>query len=712
MTNMSALNTSQCNDRVIRIGQTDTSSQLVKSHIKKQSIRSQNKLSTQLSESSFTPLEPLIGGFAILRAVQLLNFDIYYLGLGFRSSEAARLNRLGDLEEASRLQSSNSNFVQSNKNSFKDAGCVDGAGNSILMAPQTYYETFLDDLSRYNPLQKFIDRSRILNEMCRFFKICFSLLAIMIGIDKTISNIILCILTRVESKGINDQEANNTNMGLFVLILFNLSTIYILFCTVFNGHLLWNLFSQRLFLVSRRFQVKTMLTLTVFIYLEYIVSISFVNNLYEWDFTSNNIQSKSYSVLANLRIFLTEQDEENKYIDLLLTIMQFARGIIHISPYITINYAIICLTCHVNTIRNQSLLTHSLKKKQKLRLVVLNKNTQISEKENLKNSLTGKKRRVNFITDAKQDSSDILGDSTTRNSVINSNSNFEDSILMINSDNDATLNNISTNGGFSSANNIYPNNQISRVDLSIIARNNRLKQDDDSKSGINRMANGVTACTESSLGESDHQIQDQRLERRKLRQEETKKLYLDKIRDFSELESYITNLYIFTGRLNRFMSLQGLTVYFIVHNLIITVSLIVPEAVRGGSIMAYLIRGLVIVIGIVPFIFGQKLNSQLQQLSKQIDRIIIQQQFINRRRDNLVRIRELIHDIRANCGGMLNFNIESGLKYLVVAFASAFFIEQERKYTLSLAIETKGIEVIIKLFFHFFAQKNPFSKHG
>lgn len=640
--------------------------------------------------------EPLLGGFALLRVVQLLNFDIYYIGLDSRSDKAAMMSRLGDLEAAAKLQEKS---IDLNQGCASPTTIGTDAYNNQTNAPPSYYKTFLDDLSQYNPFQKYIDRFSLLNALCKFLKICLSLSAIMFGFDKFISTIILCLSTKIDSP-----ETSNSGMGLFVLILVNFSSMFILSSTVFNGHLLWNLFSKRLFLVSRRFQYKTMLCLLIFVYLEYIINISFVNNLYDWDFISNNIQSGSYSVLANLRIIVTEQDEEHYYVDILLTIIQFARGAIRISPYITINYAIICLKEHIHTIRNQHLLTDSLKKRQKLRVVVAHR------KGVAKSAITapGKKKRVNFVTNAPGEvSNDTQGNNQTSNGqeplVARVDNNANNIRTSSNSQQRGQLKKPSNgnSGSSSPSQNLAwrptlppgADENVTSIPISFIGS----PLNGGSESELKKPAS--TANIQPSLQPSAQQQrrpQSQTLEREvsfadsdqqsgtanSTRSEDIEKLYLTRIRDFDELESYITNLYIFIGKLNRFMSRQGLTIFFIVHNLVISVSVIVPEAVRGGIFVAYLVRFLVVLIGFAPFAFGQQLNSQLEQLSKQIDRIIIQQQFIHRRRDNLVRIRELVHEIRVNCGGMINFNVETGIKYLVVAFASAFFIEQERKYNI------------------------------
>lgn len=628
-----------------------------------------------IQSNDYVTNEPLLGGFALLRVVQLLNFDIYYLGLSRNSSTKSSTNNLADPELATPRITS---VV-----SLKPESTIRTQVNSNS---QIYYRTLLDELADYNPIQKYINKYSILDCFCRLLKICLSLFAIIIGIDKTISNIILCLSSNIEIKGGGAQEQANSSMGLSVLILVNISSIYILFSTVFNGHILWNLLNQRLFLVSKQFQCKTMLILLIFVYLEYIVRIAFVSNLYEWDFTSNNIQSGNYSVFANLRIFLTEQDEEHYYIDIILTIIQFARGIIRISPYITINYAIICLKEHVRTIRNQHLLTDSLKKKQKLRLVVSNRS---KKNQDGKNGV--RKKKVIFATNLNAQTTTV--DENGRRLTLTPSSNDEDILKHFNQEHESMREIGSIESIYQSK--VRDTSVHSIGNISTISSRNsfELGQQNTFYRSDNKFANGRYHIDDlnqfdkanngrniSSSYDTKENKQSNNLDMLSNRTGEKQNIYLKKISDFDELESYITNLYIFTGRLNRVMSRQGLTVFFIVHNLVITVSLIVPEAVRGGIAMAYITRFLLILIGIMPFVIGESLNEQLEQLSKQIDRIIIQQQFIYTRRDNLVRIRELIHDIRVNCGGMLNFNMKTGIKYLVVAFASAFFIEQERKY--------------------------------
>jgi len=607
--------------------------------------------------------ESLIAGFALLRALQLLNVDIYYIGLEPSPSKRAHPNRPEDVEVALGPKVSPVNATVGSYDSFS--------------SDKRQHRTILDELASYNPLQKFIDRYELLSSFCRFLKICLSLMAITIGFDKTISTILLCLLANRDPKhsesnshnshdstdnndnnidSNHDDETTSSGMGLFVLIGVNVSSIYILFSTVFNGHLLWNLLSHRLFLVGPSFQLKTMLFLSAFIYIEYMVNISFISNLYEWESNKNGPQLESYSVFTNLTLLVTEQDFGHYYVDLILKILQFSRGIIRISPYITINYTIICLSKHISAIRNQQLLTESLKRRQKLRLVVVSGQRKVRRAfgGRRRRFEFGRRRRISFIAERLDvDKGKIGANSNQQLSTSNES-------LAIRSKEQKfrrmSFGNIMTNLKADEPTELASNS------ISFVSRSNSsLEFESKPSSDTGAVENGKLAANEVGG-------------------EQRRSVYSLKIRNFDELEAYITNLYMFTGRLNRFMSLQGLTVFFIVHNLLISASLIVPGAIKGGLYMVYLIRLLLIGTGIVPFIFGQSLNSQLEQLSKQVDRIIIKQHFIYRRRDNLVRIRELIKDICVNCGGMLNFNVEAGIKYLVLALASAFFIEQERKY--------------------------------
>lgn len=598
--------------------------------------------------------EPLVGGFALLRAAQLLNIDVYYVGL---ESKWCRLSKgkdcwnAGDDMEA--IAGRNVSIVRSCSSSDRlQLGAVESIQNGNYC-----YRTILDDLASYNPLQKYIDRHDVLKVACNLAKIFLSLTAIIVGFYEFISTVVLCLMT-IGTK-LETSDSNSSSMGLFVLVLVQFSSIYILFSTIFNGHLLWNLFSQRQFLISKRFQYKTMLKLLVFIYLEYIVNTAFVCNLYDWDFTSNNIESGSYSVLANLRILVTFKDFDHFYVDVLMTILSFARGIIRMSPYITINYAIICLNKHIITIRNQRLLTDSLKKKQKLRSVVGKTNRRRNQSQVIGSLLNGNraKKKVNFVTEPIDYPNETLANGETHSGLTGA----------------PIAKRRQTLGAIRSR----PSSQQT-MGLDVLEK--------ISDHHVIEQKLAQTSANQENLFEFDNttiELQRQQSTDNRPRREEkrfSKDFFLERIEDFDELESYITNMYIFTGKLNRFMSSQGLTVFFIVHNLVVSVSLIRPEAITGGVVMVQFIRLLLILIAITPFIVGQSLRSQLEQLSKQIDRIIIQQHFIHRRRDNLVRIRGLIHDIKVNCGGMLNFNVATGVKYLVVAFASAFFIEQERKY--------------------------------
>lgn len=511
--------------------------------------------------------EPLIAGFALLRLAQLINFDVHYIG-----------------------------GTGSETNNPQDSKDVESADDKKKQ-PITSSQTVLDDLANSSSLWRYLAKFGALRMIVRVVKISLSLLAIILCFDKLFSIVILCLTTRLGSNltpGNTDKIQSTTNQTVRSLVLFiiNMSSLYILFSTVFNGHLLWNLFSQRIFLVRRKFQYKMMIVLLLFTYFEYLVNISFVNNLYEWDLNSDNIKSKSYSVLANLRILVTDSDADHQVVDLLLGVFQFARGIIRISPYITINYAILCLRAHIGAIRCQRLLVDSLKKRQRLRLVIMNRD---------------------------------------------------------------------------------------RADLLAVGKRRVQVSGDQRLSGRKKKVSFVTSDMKTSPGPHiELPVGDAKQQTIAADEQEADDL-LGRVRDFDQLEMYINNLYVFSNQLNRFMSCQGLGVFFIVHNLVISASLIVPDAIRGGAPMVQLIRTLVVLMGLVPFALGQALNGQLAELSRQIDRIIIQRQFVHRRRDNLIRIRELIHDIKVNCGSMLNFNIETGIKYLVVAFATAFFIEQERK---------------------------------
>lgn len=539
--------------------------------------------------------EPLTAGFAVLRVAQLINPDIYYVGCEFETSNAVtdkESERVRDRDVEAATTGSSRQLAAKNEQSD----------------PPETYSTILDNLAELNPLQKYLTKSSVYSRLCRFAKICLSMFAVVICIDKTVSTVILCLVTKLEHHGGETMESTNSMVGFIVLFLVNISSLVILFSTIFNGHLLWRLFGQRLFLVSRSYQYKSMISLLIFTYFEYLINISFINNLYEWDFTSNDIKSERYSVFANLRILSTDTDMDHYLVDIILTLFQFARGVIRISPYITMNYAIICLRAHIEAIRGQKLLVDSLKRRQKLRLA---------------------------ITSRKQNGAANLGRLDKSQPVY-------------------------SNGHVTAP--VPRKKKVSFVMGESPTEAPKLRQ----------------LRVVSSITEEDREPESKSPPRLELSSSSSTD-FLDRVRDFEQLESYITNLYIFSGQLNRLMSLQGLSVFFIVHNLVISVSVIVPEAIRGGAPMVHLIRALLVVIGMVPFVLGQSLNSQLCELSRQIDRIIIQRQFVHRRRDNLIRIRELIHDVKAKCGSMLSFNIETGVKYLVVAFASAFFIEQERK---------------------------------
>lgn len=622
--------------------------------------------------------EPLLGGFALLRAVQLLNFDIYYVNKGTASCTP---------EPVSKKLTDNANDLEQANQHLGVCRSINltpiGNGSYIpasVAAKSREYRTILDELVEFNPLQKYVDKWFLLNALCQMLKICLSLFAIVLSFSKLISTIVLSVMSKIdllqgETFRRKTESSDSGSMAVLVLLLINLSSMYILCSTIFNGHLLWNLLSQRLFLVSRRFQYRTMMLLLLFVYCEYFVNLSMINNLYDFSFGPEETSvldggtevSKptlpkvgSYYTMINLRAFVTDHHETNRTLDMLLTIFQFLRGIIRISPYITINYAIICLKEHIYTIRNQQLLTDSLKRRQKLRLVVVNKNRASQSSKQIKSNGTAKKKRVIFVTDSSDQQQQQQGDQKSRfidnieNQPQQSGDQYTRNLIegLRDSTKVSTVNILNPITELNT-NNINTNRQLIRQTSITQTRANGSANSNTSDSYVVKQTATPTPILNKGIS------------------------FLDRINDFDELESYITNLYIFTGRLNRLMSQQGLTIFFIVHNLTISTSLIIPEAIKGGMVMSYVVRILLMFMGILPFVFGQTLNSQLSQLSKQIDRIIIQQQFISRRRDNLVRIRELLHDIRVNCGGMLNFNIETGIKYLVIALASAFFIEQE-----------------------------------
>jgi len=650
---------------------------------------------------SKTDDEPLLDGFSLLRLVQsFLNPDINYIGLVGRETQPEKTecrkclaSRRGSLfgqagGEGKEVESYEDGPTKSRDQNQSFDKVLDrteivsvqiGHKGSTDIALQkcphinSRKPNLYEELTDLVTLKRFVNPSSYLGSIIKLAQICLSLMAIMVSIDKTLSTVLLCIFSRsdikrksmLEGQPSMPYEASDVSMSWFVLVLVNLSSTYILISTIFNGHLLWNLLDQRLFLVSRHFQYKTMLSLIIFAYLEYIINISFINHLFGWSFEGEDLEGngkvekkgnlhESYSILSRLEIFVTDQNQENSIMDILLTVLQFSRGVIRISPYITINYVIICLNEHIRAIRNQVLLTESLKKKQKLRLVVKSSraaNLSVRSNNRLAVAQPNGNRKLSFGTIASP-GGQFYGNRAKKRVIFATQTSGA---------------NIETVGNGSALDEAL--NQVS-------------KQNFGHTDGNSLTRNGVTSIRENNSVNSifipckNSQMTDANKNEDKRANEAR---YSNRIRDFYELESYITNLYIFTGRLNRLMSRQGLAMFFIVHNLIITCSLIVPEAIKGGPPMVQFIRLLVIIIGIVPFRCGQSFNGQLKQLSKQIDRIIIQQQFFGRRRDNLIRIRELLHDIRIDCAGMLNFNIETGLKYLVIAFASAFFIEQEGK---------------------------------
>lgn len=699
--------------------------------------------------------EALLDGFILLRLAQLLNIDVYYIGHQQRplrrpgqhcSRKSANESRRQPVEEnewvSTAADKSSSRHAPPDMESVLDAtGSTtrEQDWRQLQIQEPPHRRNLMDELQEINPFRELLERHPRLGDLLRIVRIGLSLLATMISVDKTISSLLLCLLSRPDIKGRPGNiglayEASDITMSWLVLILLNSCSMYILFSTVFNGHLLWALLSQRLFLVSRRFQYKTMLSMLVFIYLEYIVNISFVNNLFGWSFESNgepdsesqpggswhklsvsqsstsggsSSSSKSvtrngmmhghgihqsYSVLSNLETFVTEKDEANLLVDIGLTVFQFARGIIRMSPYITINYVTLCLNEHIKTIRNQTLLTESLKRKQKLRMVVKSKRV-VDRASNSIGAvpLSSSNSELNGANQANGNGpirSPVNARAKKRVIFATETSGKQQTLLQMGDNNSLRPPLSSPLSGASSSRTTSPTSlagsQRSTSSLSCeqVGELPQAPRASQLSPAPNRLYS-VESSDGSTISMNLRAAQKRRSDRHS---------YLDRIKDFEELESYVTNLYIFTGRLNRLMSRMGLAMFFIVHNLVITATLIVPEAIRGGSPMVQLIRVLVVLIGIVPFVAGQALDGQLEQLSKQIDRIIIQQQFISRKRDNLVRIRELLHDIRVNCGGMLNFNVATGIKYLVVAFASAFFIEQEGEFFLELKFCSVQVE--------------------
>lgn len=623
------------NDPSSAVSKTSRTKGVFDNHIENTPQTTKPSPSSRSSNHTNQSNEALLHGFAILRMMQLLNFDIHYIRIG-SDSEANSSNRT---ESKLRLTESSA----AGEMSLQGRKSVDYNGRDRSNEP---VRTIFDDLMGTGFFIELSNRWWLLGSLLVYLKICLSLLAIMFSVDKTLSTILLCLMSRIDLKSTDMREVSDSSLGWTVLILVNLSSLYIIVSLIFNGHILWDLLSRKLFLVERSYQYKVMLSLIAFVYLEYIINVAFINNLYDWNLNSGGTLNNGYSVLASLKRLVTEQDEQNYYIDTLLTVIQFSRGIIRISPYITINYVMICLKRHINAIRNQSLLTDSLKKRQKLRLVVTNRKTNLPRRqlngdlESMKKSSTdiGRKKRVLFAKEMvqKRDTADNNMSSLVEPTLKNEPEQSEDSRRAL-----APLQTGSGNLG----------------DRSISAL---IDQKSTAPAAVS-----TNSSTSSPIATS------------RIRHKSHRNALLEIIRNFEELESYITNLYIFTESINRVMSKQGLAVFFIIHNLVISCALILPEPIKGGIFMAHFIRALLIIMGLTPFFLGQSLSYELEELSKQIDRIIIQQQFTKFRRDNLVCIRELLHEIQINCGGMLNFNIETGVKYLVVAFASAFFIEQE-----------------------------------
>jgi len=684
----------------------------------------------QSASNTETNFETLLYGLRLLRLIQLINFDVSYISSFFQSLPPCETKPKPDPTKS-----------------------------RICPVSQA---TNLETSFRFNSvgLRQFI--ASFLRILLKNFKIMLSFMAICLSLTKSLATILLCLIVRSDRLTQGNQSSRapigsetdpreydspNITMGWLVLILVNLSSTSILFSLVFNGHLLWDLLGQRLFLVSKRFQHKIMLSLLIFILFEYAVNSLFVNNLFDWSFRQadqdesypggDRMENKppmnhssfsmfdergSYSdtkwyenitsghVLKTIKVLVTSHDRDNRGIDLLLSVIQFARGILRVSPYITINFCIICLRKHIETIRKQHLLTKSLKRRCRLRMVLANQsktpklaqsekklNTNRSSKPQLfirrfsllPGSLTdgrAEKKKVNFLT-RKSPSPSCSALAVRPSSRLSE--DVPEAVEPTTTKDEEGLQ--ITSRSWTSANISSLDLQRLSPSLLSLSANSMNSQSDPRTNHLTAAGDQELSClpTSSSASGRSYALDGQQAHESSRTEKKDHERYLNCIKDFHALEMSITKLYIFTGRLNRLMSRLGLTVFFIVHNLLISCSLIIPQAIDGFSyeednismIRVYVVKILIIVIGIVPFVCGQSLNDQLEQLSKQIDRIIILQQINSSRRDNLVRTRELVHDIRLNCAGMLVFNIENGIfKYLLVAFAGAFFVEQRGEY--------------------------------
>lgn len=147
---------------------------------------------------------------------------------------------------------------------------------------------------------------------------------------------------------------------------------------------------------------------------------------------------------------------------------------------------------------------------------------------------------------------------------------------------------------------------------------------------------------------------------------------------FQDIEQNLNELYLFVSQLNEVSSEQNLLGFVIVQNMLTTMSLIGKQDTEMG-LYSWVIRIMILTTGLAPYICGHLLNSQLNLLSEQLDRVIIQQQLNHNTGDRIIRLKELVNDIKIDCGGLFSFNIQSGIKFIVVAVSAGFFITQERK---------------------------------
>ena len=585
----------------------------------------------------------LLDGFKLLRRLQLVNYDVHYI----------------------------------NEAKLKPKQCTSEA----LLSSR---------LIKGERLKK------LLKLLADSLRIWLSFVAILISVGKLLACLFLCLLSRDNQQtatttfggpnGLFEESKNDATpavtTGWCVLIAINFSSTLILFSTIFNGHLLCELLGQPLFLVAKRFQIRTMLALFVVILLEYIFQSCLVSNLLAIPSdTEQTRQSKpqgqnntrlrgetalssepehwNHEILSNLEAFVTERHQTNRWLNILLGLGQFARGIIRLGPFITMNYCIICLRHHIEILRNQRLLTDSLKRRQRLKMVVA--------------SSSGARalRASSMLAGALGHTGDLqagpAGELSRRNPSDGANLRTQKRVLFA-SQASPTL-------GLA-AQNLRQLPSIGLINPSGVFEPAPGALDHTSGQPFQRARRLVGSCTnwlQTLAG---------RCRRRRRGHSATSAKYLDRVRDFHELETSIIRLYIFAGHLNRLMSRLGLGMFFVAHNLLISCSLIAPQAIGwqqapGPQLMVHTIQAMLILVAMLPFVCGQSLGAQLARLSKQIDRIIILQRINSTRRDHLVRTRELLHDIRLNCAGMLAFNVQNGLfKYLLVAFACAFFIEQ------------------------------------